>query len=235
MGSCATKNADNEVTIPQNPRLQQFYKQYCQIINITHPLNVNIKYNNFFKILPEEFTGTGIKKTNCYESKLSYEEWQKKREESIQQESRIEGSAQNWAAIRQAVEADEQNAKAILNAVELRLVNQSIQILYDPQGQKYDVPIFCINKPVQFPNKKSFEQNLYMTFEKKQINFKGRCSKWQKDMDFTFNTQDKVQLIRDKISKEQKVRLFFSGREMHVHHQIGNYGVIEGAVIQVFL
>lgn len=57
---------------------------------------------------------------------------------------------------------------AILAAAELKLVNKTIQILYDSQGMmyaynlghKYDVPIFCINEPISYPEKPSTETGL---------------------------------------------------------------------------
>jgi hypothetical protein len=42
---------------------------------------VNHKYSSFFKVIPEQFVGQGIRKTNSYESRLSKGEWIAKREE----------------------------------------------------------------------------------------------------------------------------------------------------------
>ena len=34
----------------------------------------------------------------------------------------------------------------------LKVINQSIQMSYDKEGNRYDLPIFVINKPVEYKN-----------------------------------------------------------------------------------
>ncbi|CAK69581.1 unnamed protein product (macronuclear) [Paramecium tetraurelia] len=237
--NCATKNQENEVSLPSNPRLQRAYQQYSQIIEITHPLNVNQKYNSYFTLIPDQFIGTGIKKTNQYESRLSKEEWQQKRVEFW--DSRIEGQKENWATIRAALEADEGTcysklgtAKTLLQAADLKLIKNSMQIVFDNHGQKYDLPVFVMHNPVSFPQKQSFDQNLYSSFDRKIVKFKVRSTKWNIDKELSYNTGDKVELlIKELQSKEepQKMKLFVNGREMKGHNMFGNYGVQDNSVI----
>jgi Ubiquitin-binding domain len=63
-------------------------------MRLDHPLNVNHKYTTYFKIVPEEFVGEGIKRTNKYTTRLSREEVIQKREEFW--ETRIEGRLESW-------------------------------------------------------------------------------------------------------------------------------------------
>lgn len=39
---------------------------------------------------------------------------------------------------------------SLLDALGIKRVNRSIQLCYDDEGYKYDVPIFCINEPKAF-------------------------------------------------------------------------------------
>ncbi|CAD8079665.1 unnamed protein product [Paramecium primaurelia] len=236
MGSCATKNQENEVSLPSNPRLQRAYQQYSQIIEITHPLNVNQKYNSYFTLIPDQFVGTGIKKTNQYESRLSKEEWQQKRVEFW--ESRIEGQKENWITIKAALEADEGTAKTLLQAADLKLIKNSMQIVFDNHGQKYDLPVFVIHNPISFPQKQSYDQNLYQNFDRKVVKFKLRCTKWNTDKEISYNTGDKVELLIKELQSQenpQKMKLFVNGREMKGHNMFGNYGVQDNSVVQAFM
>ena len=46
-----------------------------------------------------------------------------------------------------------ENALAIIQAMGIKLVSDSLQLAYDNKGMKYDVPIFCINPPISFSEK----------------------------------------------------------------------------------
>lgn len=48
-------------------------------MRLDHPLNVNHKYTAQFTVVPEQFIGDGIRKTNKYETRLSKQEWLAKR------------------------------------------------------------------------------------------------------------------------------------------------------------
>ena len=47
----------------------------------------------------------------------------------------------------------------------IKLIDKSLQISYDVEGFKYDLPIFIINEPVGFIEKKKIEKS----FEDKDI------------------------------------------------------------------
>lgn len=59
-------------------------------------------------------------------------------------------------------------AMELLATNELRLINNSMQLLYDNNGNnvqsnvghKYDVPVFMIQEPNSFPVKKSYDNNI---------------------------------------------------------------------------
>lgn len=81
-------------------------------MRLDHPLNVNHKYTTYFKIIPEDYVGQGIFRTNKYTTRLSRDEWMEKRREFW--ETRIEGRSESWQGVKAACEADEKNALAIL-------------------------------------------------------------------------------------------------------------------------
>jgi len=91
-------------------------------------------------------------------------------------ETRVTGKSEIWQCLRNACEADEGNhykklislkrkietACAIITTMDIKLVNYSLQAAYDNlgtnwkryllilKGNLYDVPIFCINDPIEY-------------------------------------------------------------------------------------
>jgi hypothetical protein len=93
-------------------------------MRIDHPWNVNQKYTSFFKIVPDEFVGEGIRRTNKCQSRGSRQEWVNKKQEFW--ETRIEGRKENWLVIRMAIDVNENDALIMLASAELKLVNNSM-------------------------------------------------------------------------------------------------------------
>ncbi|KAM3129930.1 Ubiquitin domain-containing protein 2 [Paramecium bursaria] len=248
MGVCGVKHtqAQSVNEVPQNQRILRLYQQYQQVFQITHHLNVNHKYSSYITLIPDKFVGTGIKRTNLYTTKLSKEEWNDKRKEFW--ESRLESEAPFWHAIRQAVEEKEESQSLIILAnADLKLINNSLQLLYNSQGQKFDVPVFMINEPQQFPTVKFCDANIIQNFNEGSFQVtklsynkkvKIRSSKFPTDISIEIETKDSIVVLKQKVQEIAKVgtcRLFLSGRELHDHHQVGNYSISNGTIIQAFM
>ncbi|CAD8191030.1 unnamed protein product [Paramecium pentaurelia] len=238
MGICTNKQYTQTNDPPQNHRQNRLYQNYQQLASINHPLNVNHKYNNYFQIIPDTTVGKGIKMTNQYTSRLSREEWLEKRKEFW--ESRVEGEKVYWQSIQKAIEEqDEANALAILNACDLKLVNNSIQLLYDNSMHKYDVPIFMINEPQSFPSTKYCDAGLIQNFQETELKIKVRSNKLPQDFEVLTHTNQSITELKTKVQESapgsEQCRLFFKGREMRNHHLIGNYQLKDGEMVQAFM
>lgn len=53
-----------------------------------------------------------------------------------------------------------ETARFLVQEAELKPIKDSLQHVYDKLGQKYDVPIFCINDPIEFSNEKFEDRGL---------------------------------------------------------------------------
>ena len=70
-----------------------------------------------------------------------------------------------WEALRFACESDElETSLAFLNAAGVKLLQKTLQMSYDDQNFRYDLPIFVINDPSSF-----IEEKKSTDFADKQI------------------------------------------------------------------
>jgi len=158
-------------------------------------------------------------------------------------ETRVEGNVEGWQALRSATEADDATAVAILNAVGLKLVNRSLQMAYDIQGNKYDVPIFCLNTPAGFNMPKEKVMNV-SEMKVSRLSIKLRSAGEHKDAEFTLDNNTKIKDLKDMFLTQKnlkdkvalnKIRLFFSGKEMKDDRIIAEFDVQNEQVVQVFI
>jgi len=239
MGNGCFKNANPQSVInPVNQVQTAINQELTPFLSLDNPYNVNHKYGLFFDIIRDKSSGTGIKHTLAYRSKIPINEIEKKRIEFW--ETRVEGNIDAWQALRGACEATEEDAIAILGAMGLKLVNKSLQIAYDSRGYKYDVPIFCINPPVSYdlPKNKELKKE---DVSSSNIHVKLRNVGAVTDIDLTVaNNIATLELKEEYIKKSgsdlkpDKLRFFFGGKELQDSHLIAEYGVKDGLVIQVF-
>lgn len=77
-------------------------------------------------------------------------------------ETTVSGSFECWSVLKACCGSDESNfykyikanSFAMLAASGMKLVNKSLQMAFDDMGNKYEVPIFCVNEPSSFENVK---------------------------------------------------------------------------------
>lgn len=106
----------------------------------------------FFEVHKNLWTGEGLLKTHSYKSKVSKRELLQKR--NIFWETRVEGSQQAWGILKALAvkEYDLATAKSLMGAIGLYLVKNTVQLVYDDDQNRYEVPIFCINEPDEYEN-----------------------------------------------------------------------------------
>jgi len=155
-------------------------------LSLDDPHNVNHKYSYLYKPIKEQFVNKGIKKTHAYISCVTVEEIKKKRLEFW--ETRVEGCSNTWSALRHACECDEidENALAVLKAAGVKCIDKTIQMCYDDNMYKYDIPIFVINDPSDY----KLNDVSKKTFDIKNLKIKIRYG--GTDVEFNVSTDESV-------------------------------------------
>ena len=69
-------------------------------------------------------------------------------------------------------------ATALLVENRVHLLNGSIQMCIDSKFNKYDIPVFCINKPLSFEHTKIEDRNLALEFDDKETEVVIRSAKY---------------------------------------------------------
>ena len=79
----------------------------------------------------------------------------------ISLETRTEGNKRSWDALKSACKvSDLATVNNILNNARMRLIGNSVQLTYDQDGYKYDLPVFVINEPDSFEFDHSSKENI---------------------------------------------------------------------------
>jgi len=244
MGSGCGKSSDSNQVVNPSPSVSSgggVNDELAPYLSLESPYNVNHKYAMFFPILKDQRIGVGMRETFAFKSKIPEPELKKKRQEYW--ETRVEGKARMWLALKSACEANDAEAVGFLRAAGLKLVNKSLQMAYDSHGDKYDVPIFCINEPKLYdvPKETKFDKS---DVKKATITVKLRCAGFTKDIEEKLDTDLPVEslkllfLEKSKLNENPEVtdaRLFYEGKELKPSHIVGEYGVQDDRVITVFI
>ena len=80
MGCSTSKNAE-KILEGNSPRERQIDAKFAPMLDPSHQFNVNNKYTHLIKWVPNEFAGTGYRKTNKFVSLVSRENLEKSRNE----------------------------------------------------------------------------------------------------------------------------------------------------------
>ncbi|KAM3136691.1 Ubiquitin domain-containing protein 2 [Paramecium bursaria] len=192
--------------------------------------DVNLQYSIQFKILKEE-TGEDFKKTKAYISYISEQELQKFRNHFW--ETRVEGQQEIWQILRNVVKEDIQNAKAMIEAMDIKLINNSLQSVYDHKGKRYDIPIFCINDPQKYDVREQIKSGVGL------IPILVRSPKFNgQDLKIEIDLQNQVEVLKNQIKEQKQVktlRLFFGGMELKDKNLLSEYNLKENDIVIAFL
>jgi phospho-N-acetylmuramoyl-pentapeptide-transferase len=129
---------------------------------------------------------------------------------------------------------EENNLEAMLKAYDLTPYNKCINVSYDALGALYEIPNYCIHDPMVYELP---EDNKKKPNEKK-IKFKARSG--MKHLKLKSSNYSSVKKTKMSVAKKlgttyDKIRLFFSGKEMKNDLQLWNYNVDNDVVIMVML
>lgn len=118
------------------------------------------------------------------------------------------------------------------------MISQSLQISYDEQGNKYDLPIFVLNPPEKYEIKK--EENLNYNGKKIKV----KLQFLQHLNEFEINLDDLVQTLvvkaKDMIKKNEPfdenvstARLVYQGKVFKEELKLGAY-LKADCIVQIF-
>jgi len=195
----------------------------------------NDPFFNFPEVKENKYVGKGLKKMKGYISNITKEELQKKREAFWG--TRVEGNAQTWNFLKEICEmplGEEDNLEAMLQAYDLTPYKNCINVSYDALGALYEIPNYCIHDPMVYELP---EDNKKKPAEKK-IKFKARHG--AKILKLKSSNYSSVKKTKMSVAKKigttyDKIRMFFSGKEMKNDMQLWNYNVDNDVVIMVMV
>ena len=190
---------------------------------------------NFPEVKENKYVGIGLKKMKGYISNISEEELKKKREAFWG--TRVEGNKQTWNFLKEICEmpeGEENNLEAMLKAYDLTPYKNCINVSYDALGELYEIPNYCIHYPMVFdlPEVNKTKPN------EKKIKYKARNG--IKNIKLKSSNYSSVKKTKMSIAKKlgttyDKIRLFFSGKEMKNDLQLWNYNVDNDVVIMIMV
>eukprot|EP01017_Pseudomicrothorax_dubius_P009376 TRINITY_DN1316_c0_g1_i4.p1 TRINITY_DN1316_c0_g1~~TRINITY_DN1316_c0_g1_i4.p1 ORF type:complete len:243 (+),score=37.22 TRINITY_DN1316_c0_g1_i4:73-801(+) len=240
MGGVCTRSTGNDpVVSPQDDNPGSPQDAFAALLSLDHPHNINHKFSNFCIVIRDKYVGSGIRKTYAYKTTLGKESLEQRREEYW--ETRVEGNEVAWSALRLACELDDGSEMTILANVGLRLVANTLQMAYDSRGYRYDVPIFCINDPIAFEDKKKTVD--IDAIEDKVLRFKLRSMTLTADIVCEVENKANVRELKEFFLLEAKltnlttanVRIFYNGTELQDHRVLAEYNILDGMVLTVFI
>jgi len=195
----------------------------------------NDPYFNFPEVKENKYVGEGLKRMKGYISNIPEDELKKKREAFWG--TRVEGNKQTWNFLKEICEmppGEEKNLEAMLQAYDLTPYKKCINVSYDALGGLYEIPNYCIHDPMVY----DIPEFNKIKPEKKKIKFKARYGiKHLKLKSSNYSTVKKIKItIAKKLGTTfDKIRLFFSGKEMKNDLQIWNYNVDNDVVIMIMV
>eukprot|EP00743_Colponemidia_sp_Colp-15_P001156 GILK01001269.1.p1 GENE.GILK01001269.1~~GILK01001269.1.p1 ORF type:complete len:230 (+),score=34.35 GILK01001269.1:138-827(+) len=193
---------------------------------------------------PGGYVGSGIKATPVWtnDKPLTVEELKAKREEFWF--TRVEGRPEAWQALRAACEADAETALLIVQAAGLTLVNDSLIASYDTLGNRYDIPVFCINEPTNLLTTRAQSvENTARTSSPAVVaptptKLRVRSCRTAKNVELELLMTDTIGMAKEKFAEAEGVpatrqRFFYMGKELLNDRSLYDCQIPEEYIVQV--
>ena len=202
------------------------------IRQLTPYLQTKINPNfNFPEVKNNTYVGKGLRKMKGYISTVPKDELEKRR--IAFWGTRVEGDPQVWTFLKELCnlpEEESENINAMLEANEITPLKKCINVTYDKAGEVYEIPNYCINDPVSF----DLPEMHIKKPEKKNVIFHVR--KGTQQIKIKAYNYTSVEKVKSNISKkfeidENKIRLFFRGKEMKNGNELWLYNIENDCVI----
>ena len=190
---------------------------------------------NFPEVTEDIYVGLGIKKMKGYISPISKEDLERKR--NAFWGTRTEGNEQTWNFLREVCQmppGEEENIIPMLEAYNLVPYLDCINITFDSLGGLYEIPNYCINDPYKYDiieekKEKPIEEKISFYVRKVIDNIKISTS------NYTSVEKIKEQLTKKYNVEIDKIRLFFSGKELKNNFELWNYNISNDCVVVVMI
>ncbi|CAD8060720.1 unnamed protein product [Paramecium sonneborni] len=244
MGCCCGSSENREINNQgghDSRRMPRAIERQQQNVNAIQ--DVNEQYKIYFDILEQQFSGKGLKRTLAYKSHINIGQIEKLR--NVFWETRVEGRQEIWQILRSIINEEEETARFLVQEAELKPIKDSLQHVYDKLGQKYDVPIFCINDPIEYSDEKFEDRGLIENNGDETVKLLIRSVHLNgKDMEIDCKQSQSVVDLKDIICVElqkrheiacESMKLFYRGKEMQDSYQIGRYNLMNEAIIIGYL
>ena len=188
---------------------------------------------NFPEVKDNTFIGKGLRRMKGLISIVSKDELEKKR--IVFCGTHVEGDSQVWSFLKELCELppeEDENIKAMLEANEIFPLKKCINVTYDKAGEVYEIPNYCINEPVSY----DLPETHVKKPEKKTINFFVR--KGAKQIKIKAPNTTSIEKVKANISKkveaaEDKIRMFYRGKEMKNGNELWAYNIEDECVVQI--
>ena len=208
-------------------------EDYRYLLEPSHHLNVNYRYDYLYKVDTTQHVGKGIKKTYGYISKVPIEEIKRRRVEFW--ETRIQDNKEYCAALKFACETEDSPAivKA-LQTVGAKLLCRTLQVSLNESYNMMTLPIFIINDPTSYS-----EEKPPGPFEPTDINIIMRCI-LSEDILIEINTTSTGKELEEEYKKKQQIppgkipKFYYTGKELKSNSPIG-YIMNEDGVVTVYM
>mmetsp|Transcript_35944 Transcript_35944/g.40883 ORF Transcript_35944/g.40883 Transcript_35944/m.40883 type:complete len:230 (-) Transcript_35944:536-1225(-) len=193
-----------------------------------------------YRIYPNKFVGEGYKMTPAFDLFCDRELLLAKREEFWN--TRVDGIAEAWMYIKQAIEGDVDTGKTVLDAAGLVMPHNSITLSFDTIGYRYDVPVFCINDPETYVSEER-NDSINSDHDVESMAVVIRSMQTQKDTKLATENMHTVrelktaflQALNNTNATADTVRFFYGGRELKDPHTLAHAKVEAGRVVQAFI
>ncbi|CAK67568.1 unnamed protein product (macronuclear) [Paramecium tetraurelia] len=244
MGSCCSHSENRESNHHGGQEQQRMPRAIGrQQQNGNAIQDVNEQYKIYFDILEQQVSGKGLKRTQAYKSHIDIGQIEKLR--NVFWETRVEGKQEIWQILRSIINEDEETARLLVQEAELKPIKDSLQHVYDKLGQKYDVPIFCINDPIEYSNEKFEDRGLIQNYGNDSVKLTIRSVNLNgKDIVVECKQNQSVVDLKEIISVElqkghqiqlESMKLFYRGKEMQDNYQVGRYNLNKEAIVIAYL
>ena len=190
---------------------------------------------NFPEVEGDIYVGVGLKKMKAYISPIKKEDLEKKR--NAFWGTRTEGNEQTWNFLKELCQmppGEEENILPMLEAYNLIPYKDCINITYDSLGALYEIPNYCINDPYKY---EIIEEEKEKPKEEK---VKFHLRKGTKQIKITCSNYSNVEKVKAKVANkvgvgEEKIRLFFYGKELKNNYELWNYNISPDCVVTVMI
>lgn len=192
--------------------------------------NFNMKETN-------TYIGTGIKKMKGYICEIDPQELEKKKQDFWS--SRFEGNKEAWELLKMLCsgEFSNEDLNGILESLELKTYAGCINIVYDPQGNLYEIPNYCIHEPLEWnieklKKNKPIEKMVLICVRHVTTNLNLKVSNHIQCV------QLKMFVIEDPVFKDQKIklpnlRLFYNGKELKDNDYLYMFGIEDNSIVMM--